>query len=52
MRREKWLNMLMGAGLYLLDPVRDRLGASLSSSKGSLSPVQSGLRVVRSSSFA
>jgi hypothetical protein len=26
MRRDRWLNMLVGAGLYLLDPARDRLG--------------------------
>jgi hypothetical protein len=31
MRRDKWLNMLVGAGLYLLDPVRDRLGDKIDS---------------------
>jgi YtxH-like protein len=31
MRREKLLNLLVGAGLYLLDPVRDRLGDQIDS---------------------
>ena len=31
MRRDKLLKLLVGAGLYLLDPVRDRLGDQIDS---------------------
>jgi hypothetical protein len=31
MRRDKLLNLLVGAGMYLLDPVRDRLGDQIDS---------------------